>query len=68
MVDFINYNLIFRYPWLVKIDFKIRFKIGIFKWWNNKELEGYILLISFKDILKDIKLNKIVYILYLKEY
>ena len=29
--DFINYNFIFRYFWLIKIDFKIRFKIGTFK-------------------------------------
>ena len=31
-------------------------------------MEGYILLINLKDILKDIKLDKIVYILHLKEY
>ena len=29
--DFIGYNLIFKYPWLVKVDPKIRFKIGAFK-------------------------------------
>ena len=32
------------------------------------ELEGRILLISLKDILEDIELDKIVYILHLKEY
>ena len=58
----------FRYPWLAEVDIKIYFKIETFKQWNNKELEKYILLISFKDILKNIKLDKIVYILYLKEY
>jgi hypothetical protein len=31
-------------------------------------LEGYILLISLKDILEDIELDKIVYVLHLKEY
>jgi hypothetical protein len=35
---------------------------------NNKELEGRILLISLKDILEDIEPDKIVYVLYLKEY
>jgi len=30
--DFIGYNLILRYPWLVKVDPKIRFKTGAFKW------------------------------------
>ena len=66
--DFIGYNLILRYPWLVEVDPKICFKIGTFKWWNDKELEGRILLISLKDILEDIELDKIVYVLYLKEY
>ena len=31
-------------------------------------MEGHILLISLKNILEDIKLDKIVYILHLKEY
>jgi len=29
--NFIGYDLILRYPWLIKADFKIRFKIGAFK-------------------------------------
>ena len=66
--NFIGYNLILRYPQLIEVDPKIRFKIGTFKQWNNKELEGRMLLISLKDILEDIELDKIVYILYLKEY
>ena len=68
MANFIGYNLILGYPWLAEVDFKIRFKIGAFKWWNDKELEGHILLISLKDILEDIALGEIVYALYLKEY
>ena len=68
MANFADYNLIFKYPWLIEVDPKIYFKIGTFKWWNNKELEGRILLISLKDILDNIALNKIVYALYLKEY
>ena len=66
--NFIGYNLILRYPQLVEVDPKIHFKIGTFKQWNNKELEGRMLLISLKDILEDIELDKIVYVLYLKEY
>jgi len=66
--NFVNYNFILRYLWLVEIDLKIYFKIGAFKWWNNKELEGCILLISLKDILEDITLGEIVYALHLKEY
>ena len=31
-------------------------------------MEGHILLINFKNILEDIKSDKTVYILYLKEY
>ena len=68
VANFIGYNLILGYPWLVKVDFKIRFKIGAFKQWNDKELEGCILLISLKYILEDIALGEIVYALYLKEY
>ena len=52
----------------MEADPKIRFKIGAFKWWNNKESEGRILLASLKDILEDIALGKTVYALYLKEY
>ena len=66
--NFVGYNLIFRYPQLIEVDFKIRFKIGAFKQQNNKELEGRILLISLKDILENIALGEIVYALYLKEY
>ena len=66
--NFIGYNLILRYPQLIEVDPKIYFKIGTFKQWNNKELKGRILLISLKNILEDVELNKIVYILYLKEY
>ena len=66
--NFVGYNLILRYPWLVEADSKIHFKTGAFKQQNNKELEGRILLISLKDILKDIALGEIVYALYLKEY
>jgi hypothetical protein len=66
--DFAGYNLILGYPWLVEVDPKIYFKIGTFKWWNNKESEGRILLISLKDILEDIELDEIVYVLHLKEY
>ena len=29
--DFVGYNLILRYPWLIEVDPKIRFKIGAFK-------------------------------------
>jgi len=29
--DFVNYNFIFKYFWLIKVDFRIYFKIGIFK-------------------------------------
>jgi len=29
--DFINYNFIFRYSWLIDVDFKICFKTGTFK-------------------------------------
>jgi hypothetical protein len=68
VADFVGYDLILRYPWLVEVDSKIRFKIGTFKWWNDEELEGCILLISLKDILEDVELDKIVYVLYLKEY
>jgi len=68
VADFIGYNLILRYPWLIEADSKIRFKMGAFKWWNNKELEGRILLISLKDILEDIALRETVYALHLKEY
>ena len=68
MADFVGYNLILRYPWLVKADPKIRFKTGTFKWWNNQELEECISLISLKDILDDIILGKIIYALYSKEY
>jgi len=68
MADFINYNFIFRYFWPIKVDFKIYFKTGIFKQWNDKELERRILLISLKDILEDVVSNKIVYALYLKKY
>ena len=67
-VDFAGYNLILRYPQLIEVDPKIRFKTGTFKWWNDKELKGRILLISLKDILEDIEPDKIVYVLYLKEY
>ena len=66
--DFADYDFILRYPWLAEADFKIYFKIGIFKWWNNQKLEKYILLISLKNILNDIALGEIVYTLYLKEY
>ena len=66
--DFAGYDLILRYPQLIEVDFKIRFKIEAFKQQNDKELEGRILLISLKDILGDIALDKIVYALYLKEY
>ena len=52
----------------MEVDPKIYFKTGTFKWWNDKELEGRILLISLKDILEDIEPDKIVYVLYLKEY
>ena len=52
----------------MEVDPKIRFKIGIFKQQNNKEFKERILLISLKDILEDIELDKIVYILYPKEY
>jgi len=31
VAEFIGYNLIFRYPWLMEADFKIRFKTGAFK-------------------------------------
>jgi len=68
VANFVGYDLILRYPWLAKADLKIHFKTGAFKWWNNKELEGRILLISLKDILEDIALGEIVYALYLKEY
>ena len=68
MADFAGYNLIFGYPWLVKADFKIYFKTEIFKWWNNQELKECILLISLKDILDNVALDKIIYTLYLKEY
>ena len=68
VADFAGYNFILKYLQLVKADSKIHFKTGTFEWWNNKKLEGCILLISLKDILEDIELNKIVYILYLKEY
>ena len=67
MANFIGYNLILKYPQLAEVDPKICFKIGAFKLWNNKELEGRILLISLKNILKDIALGEIVYALYLKE-
>ena len=66
--DFVGYNLILRYPQLIKVDSKIRFKIGAFKQQNDKESEGRILLISLKDILGDIALGEVVYALYLKEY
>jgi len=66
--NFKGYNLIFGYPWLAEADLKIRFKTGAFKWWNDKELKGYILLASLKDILEDIALGKTVYALYLKKY
>ena len=68
MADFAGYNLILRYPWLAEADPKIRFKTGTFKWWNDEELEGRILLISLKDILEDVEPDKTVYVLYLKEY
>jgi len=68
VANFVGYNLILRYPWLVEADPKIRFKIGAFKWWNDEELEGRILLISLKDILEDVALGETVYALYLKEY
>jgi len=68
VADFKGYNLILGYPWLAEVDFKIRFKTGAFKWWNNKELKGRILLASLKDILEDIALGETVYALYLKEY
>jgi len=68
VANFKGYNLILRYPWLAEADPKIRFKTGAFKWWNNKELKGRILLASLKDILEDMALGKIVYALYLKEY
>jgi len=68
VANFEGYNLILGYPWLVEVDPKIRFKIGAFKWWNDKELEGRILLASLKDILEDMALGKTVYALYLKEY
>ena len=66
--NFVGYNFIFKYLQLIKVDFKIYFKIGAFKQWNNKELKGCILLISLKDILEDIALGEIVYALHLKEY
>ena len=68
MANFVNYNLIFRYPWLIKVDLKIHFKTGTFEWWNNQELKECISLISLKDILDDIALGEIVYALYLKKY
>ena len=33
--DFAGYNFIFRYLWLIEMDFKICFKTGTFKWWND---------------------------------
>jgi len=68
VANFEGYNLILRYPWLAEADPKICFKIGAFKWWNDKELEGRILLASLKDILEDVAPGEIVYALYLKEY
>jgi len=68
VANFIGYNLILKYPWLTEVDPKIYFKTGAFKWWNDEELEGRILLISLKDILEDIAPGKIVYALHLKEY
>ena len=56
--DFIGYNLILRYPQLIEVDPKIRFKIGAFKQQNDNKLEGRILLISLKDILENIALDK----------
>ena len=52
----------------MEVDPKIRFKTGAFKWWNDKELEGRILLTSLKDILENVALGETVYALYLKEY
>ena len=68
VADFIRYNLIFRYLWLIEVDPKIYFKTGTFKQQNNQELEGRILVINLKYILDNIALGETVYILYLKEY
>ena len=68
MANFLGYNFIFRYPWLVKVNFKIYFKTRTFKWWNNKKLKKHISLTSLKDILNNTALGEKVYILYLKEY
>ena len=66
--DFVGYNLIFRYLWLVEADLKICFKTGIFKWWNNQESEGYISVITLKHIINNIALSKIIYVLHPKKY
>jgi hypothetical protein len=66
--DFTGYNFILGYPWLTEIDPKIYFKTGIFKWWNDQELEGRILVMNFEYILDNIVLGEMVYILHPKEY